>query len=491
MSRRVLILSASVGSGHLTAARVLERAFAAAPQVAAVLHRDGLETANPVYRLANADAFMALAKRSSPLLGWLYDYNDAPWRDETLRVIVDRLNLPEFTRLIVDFAPDIVVCTHFMPAGIVAQLLIERRIDAKLAVVTTDYDFQGMWLVRRFHRYFVSLAETRAHMAALGIPAEHITVAGIPVDPELGRPVDRAAVLASYDLQPDRPTLLYSAGAAGAGPARAIVTQLMLLEPQVQVIVVCGRNADLRQDIIQLVAPQSERFRVLGYTSDMTNLLRSATLFIGKPGGLTTAECMAAGLPMVTGAPVPGQEERNSDHLLEAGAAIRCHHVTVVAYKIAALLADPERLAQMRASARRFGRPEAATRIVTTMLNETQDPVDITPAERRRMYRVLRDPSGMARSTLRSSRPRLYDQRSGDLLGNLSRRQLRLLHEQLAEIHPGDQDFDITTETLDQLRRAGADSDLLAMLELALDENGEGAVFYSGPAQPPDRPREE
>jgi processive 1,2-diacylglycerol beta-glucosyltransferase len=127
---------------------------------------------------------------------------------------------------------------------------------------------------------------------------------------------------------------VFSAGAVGGGPVRATVEQLMLLRHDAQCIVVCGRNAELRREIEALVVSQAEKFRILGFTDDMLNLMRVATLFIGKPGGLTASEVMAAGVPMVISSPIPGQEERNSDYLLEQGAAIKTNDLTIVAYKL-------------------------------------------------------------------------------------------------------------------------------------------------------------
>jgi processive 1,2-diacylglycerol beta-glucosyltransferase len=111
-------------------------------------------------------------------------------------------------------------------------------------------------------------------------------------------------------------------------------------------------------------------FRILGYTDEMHRWMQMCDLFIGKPGGLTTAEALACGLPMIIVAPIPGQEERNSDHLLENGIALKCNEFTTLAYKIDGLLDHPERLAAMRAKATAYGRPHAAATIVDTLLDQ-------------------------------------------------------------------------------------------------------------------------
>jgi len=253
-------------------------------------------------------------------------------------------------------------------------------LEAKLAVVTTDYDFQGLWLSSPFNHFFVAREETKAYMVAIGVPADRITVSGIPVRPGLGDPVDREAVLARYGLRSDRPILLISAGAAGGEYTQTIVQQTLRMGNDFQAVVVCGRNDQLKSQIEGLVAFNRERYRVLGYTNDMPDLMRTATLFVGKPGGLSSSECMAVGLPMVLIHPIPGQEVRNSDFLLEEGAAVRCNYQTTVGYKIDQLLAQPDRITRMAESARRIGRPEAGPRITSAVLGDESPPLWISQA---------------------------------------------------------------------------------------------------------------
>jgi processive 1,2-diacylglycerol beta-glucosyltransferase len=123
----------------------------------------------------------------------------------------------------------------------------------------------------------------------------------------------------------------------------------------------------------------------MGYTDRMHELMKISDLFIGKPGGLTTSEALACGLPMVIVSPIPGQEERNSDHLLEEGAALRCNEMTTVAFKLDRLLEDPERLACMAARARALGRPEAAGQVVRTLLADEMPPLILDLEQREAM----------------------------------------------------------------------------------------------------------
>jgi processive 1,2-diacylglycerol beta-glucosyltransferase len=207
-------------------------------------------------------------------------------------------------------------------------------------------------------------------MEALGLPGDRITVSGIPVDPAFERSVDRAAVLRQFGLAADRPILLVAGGTLGLSPAAAVVKRLQNLDLPFQAVVICGKNEELQAQVAELTARDRERFRILGYTSEMRDLMGVASVILTKPGGLTTAEALASGLPMVILDPIGGQEERNADMLLENGAALKCTEVTVLTHKLRTLLADPKRLAAMAANARRLGRPDAARVVADTVLHE-------------------------------------------------------------------------------------------------------------------------
>jgi processive 1,2-diacylglycerol beta-glucosyltransferase len=380
MGRRVLILAAGIGSGHNIAAGVLESCFRAAPEVDAVQRLDILESTNEVYRTLYDDGYFALVEAAPWLVGWGYDANDPPFKLAHWTSLWDRINTTATSKAIRAFRPDIVVCTHFLPTRLVSLMLTRGVLEATLAVVTTDYDFQGLWLSSAFNHFFVARDETKAHMAAIGVPSDRITVSGIPVRPGLGDSVNREAILQRYDLRPDRPILLISAGAAGGEYTQTIVQQTFRMHNDFQAVVVCGRNAQLKTQIEGLVAMRRNQYRVLGYTNDMPDLIRAATLFVGKPGGLSSSECMAAGLPMVLIHPIPGQEVRNSDFLLEEGAAVRCNYETTVGYKIDQLLAEPDRITRMAESARRIGRPEAGPQIASQVLHDQSPPLWISHA---------------------------------------------------------------------------------------------------------------
>jgi processive 1,2-diacylglycerol beta-glucosyltransferase len=388
--KRIMILSASVGSGHMKAADALEKAFRAHPHVAEVFSDDSLDHTNVLHKQFYSGLYKSLSAAMPDFLGWWYEQTDDPWSTDRVRVLLDLAQAQPLINLIKDFNPDHIVCTHFMPAGVIAHLLRRKTVETKLSIVVTDYHFHAMWLARAFHHYFVAREEDKIHMEALGMPGDRITVSGIPIDPAFAEPVDKAAVFARHGLDPQIPLLLVAGGTLGLSPAAAVVKRLRTVDVPFQAIVLCGKNEELRADVEKLVAGDEARIRVLGYTSEMRDLMAVASLILTKPGGLTTAEALASGLPMVILDPVGGQEERNADMLLENGAAIKCTEVTLLAYKLGTLLGDPGRLAAMSANARRLSSPNAARIVADTVLHEVQpEPRKITRKEEKKMREAV------------------------------------------------------------------------------------------------------
>jgi processive 1,2-diacylglycerol beta-glucosyltransferase len=381
MLNKVLLLSASAGAGHVRAAQAIETAFKEVGGVREVRHLDTLEFTNKVFRHLYSKAYIELVNKLPAVPGWFYDKLDKPWKNERRRLALDKLNTRPFVKLLREYRPDMIVCTHNLPAEIVSWLKAKERIASRQAIIVTDFDVHAMWLCHHYEQYFVAIDESRAYLEALGIPRGKITVSGIPIDPVFARRKDKHGMRLKHGLAPDRTTILLSAGGFGVGSVEPLVTSLLPLQHSAQIVAICGRNEDLKERLDKLAAGINPGAKVavkpVGYTQEMDELMAASDLVLGKPGGLTTSEALAKGLVFAIVNPIPGQEERNSDHLLEAGAAIRCNNLPTLAYKLDRLLADPARFATMRANANDMARPNAAHDIVRKLLELSRD--DIAP----------------------------------------------------------------------------------------------------------------
>jgi processive 1,2-diacylglycerol beta-glucosyltransferase len=368
MFKNVLILSASAGAGHVRAAQALERAFQIRGTVRQVRHVDTLDYTNRVFRHVYSKTYLEMVAKTPTLLGWFYDRMDKPYRNEAARQVLNKFNTRRFVRMLEEYRPDIAVCTHFLPSEVISALRDEGKLNCPLALVVTDLDVHAMWLCHHCDLYFVAMEETRVHLEKLGVPAQRISVSGIPIDPIFAQPRDKQQARAKLGLERDLTTILLSAGGFGVGPVEHLITATLGLSRPAQVVAICGKNEELKARLEEVVARGSAgskvRVKVVGFTKEMDEYMAAADLLLGKPGGLTTSEALARGLVMAIVNPIPGQEERNSDHLLEEGVAIRCNNLPALAYKIDRLLDDPTRFAAMKANVERMARPDAAYRVV-------------------------------------------------------------------------------------------------------------------------------
>ncbi len=373
MFKKVLILSASAGAGHTRAAQAIERAIIETHAAEQVRHVDTLEYTNKVFRNLYSKAYIEMVNKMPDVLGWLYDQFDKPWKNERRRLAFDKLNTRPFVKMLREYQPDIIICTHFLPAEIISWLKAKERLAARQSIVVTDFDVHAMWLCHHFEQYFVAMDETRAHLEKLGILPSKINVSGIPIDPVFSEPFDKREMRSKHGLKQDRTTILISAGGFGVGSVKNLLMSLLELQHPAQVVAICGRNEELKSELKQTaanLAPDNNvAIKVIGYTKEMHEYMAASDILLGKPGGLTTSEALAMGLVFVIVNPIPGQEERNSDHLLEEGAAIRANNLPVLAYKIDRLLDDAARLARMQENVRRIARPRAAFDIVDRLLS--------------------------------------------------------------------------------------------------------------------------
>jgi len=172
MFKKLLILSASAGAGHVRAAEAIEKAVKDLGAAKEVRHIDVLELTTKVFRAVYSKAYIDMVNKMPQVLGWLYDQMDTPWENERLRLALDKLNTRRFVKLLETEEPDLCISTHFLPSEIISWLRAKERLAARQAIVVTDFDVHAMWLCRHFEQYFVALDETKVLLEKLGIAWE-------------------------------------------------------------------------------------------------------------------------------------------------------------------------------------------------------------------------------------------------------------------------------------------------------------------------------
>jgi processive 1,2-diacylglycerol beta-glucosyltransferase len=365
---KILILSVSAGSGHIRAADALVKAFGQSGCAKEVLHLDYLAYTNALFKRMYGGGYVDMVNHAPWLFGWLYKFWDAPYRLERFRQFIQKMNSAPIFKFIREYEADLIITTHFLSEEMVSCLRGRGEIQSRHAVVVTDYDVHAMWLSRNCDHFFVPLDTTAAQLKSYGVLSENITISGIPIDPDFAVSKDKNEMRNKLGLALDVPVVLFTAGIFGMGPMEKIMNSLFHISHPVQIIVNCGKNEALQNKVNSLIQTTSFNpkisLKVVGFIRQMDEYMAASDMVLGKPGGLTVSEAMSKGLPYVIVTPIPGQEEHNSDHLLEAGVAVRCNHLPTLGFQIDKLLADSQRLARMKSNALAFGKPLAAKTIV-------------------------------------------------------------------------------------------------------------------------------
>ena len=369
--KKILLLSVSAGSGHIRAAEALLSHVNAAEFPATVIHLDVMQFVTRGLRKIYCDFYIYLLKHAPAFWSYLYHVTNEARPDSRAHKVrrwAERLGSRPLLREIESFKPDHIICTHFLPAEILSHLTAAGRLHYPVWVQVTDFDLHRMWVHENIAGYFAPNEEVAFRMRNHGIPPGKIHVTGIPTMPVFSQKHDRQACARQLGINPQLMTLLLMGGGAGIGSLSAVAQRLLELPENFQLIVLAGKNAAELTALHELAAQHPGRLMPHGYTDKVDLLMGCSDLVITKPGGLTTSECLAMGLPMIVNAPIPGQEEHNANFLLEQGAALKALDLETLEYRILHLMAHPSKLQDMRTKAKALGRPEAANDVLHTVL---------------------------------------------------------------------------------------------------------------------------
>lgn len=368
---RIVILSASVGSGHVRAAEAIQAALEQLLPNATIAHVDVLGLTNRAFGALYGKGYFRAVQRVPNAVRMMYDLLDHPAgprrggrRGAAMRLALERLNFARVTRFLSRQRWDLAINTHFLPPELIAWMRRSGRIDLPQVTVVTDFDVHGMWINQPCERYFVACEEARARIIASGADAGRVGVSGIPISPVFALHHDARQCRRKHGLALDRPVILQLVGGFGIGSIQRTYRSICEVSVSAQIVVVTGKNTQAREQLEAAAAAGCRhRCKVIGYTNEMHELMAAADVVVSKPGGLTASEALAKSCPMVIVEPIPGQEDRNSDYLLENGCAVKVNNPAVLTHKLTSLLLDGQRLARMRQSARRYARPLAALHV--------------------------------------------------------------------------------------------------------------------------------
>ena len=362
---KILILHASAGAGHKRAAEAL--AAACVTEGLDPIVHDILEFTPPLFRTTYAAGYLNMVRSAPELWGYLYALTDRrsqkPWH-RRIRATFNKLNTHAFERFRRDIQASAVICTHFLPLEILGRRHMANEPRLPLFGVVTDFAAHSLWSCPNVDGYFTGSEEARRQLIRLGQSAGRTWVTGIPVSPEFVPPADVMGLRIRLGLAPDLPVILVLCGGFGVGSILDVLGAFAREPLRAQLVVVTGNNAVLRQQAARSARELTMPVMLHGFASNIHELIGVADVVISKPGGLTSAEALVMGCPLVIMDPIPGQEQRNGEFLLEHGAAVRLVDPFDAPFKVWPILENPERRRALSEAALRLARPQAARHIV-------------------------------------------------------------------------------------------------------------------------------
>jgi processive 1,2-diacylglycerol beta-glucosyltransferase len=362
---RILICYLVRHSGHHAAARAIEAEIRRLNPLADTRGLDLLETTHPTWSAVVQYAYMSTIRRTPELWEALYDNF---WFDlltrRYIRPLVQRGNSLKLRILMEAFQPDAIVCTQAHPFAVLSAYARRQGRPLPIWGVLTDYLPHRFWHVPPAdHIRYVAPSETAVQrLMILGTPAAHIHVLGIPIQADV-LAARRRVIAPSTGNR-----VLVMGGSRGLGARFATIRHLDRAQADFTIDVVTGTNRRLRRKLLAARHRFRHPIRIRGYVKDAMALMHRASLLIGKPGGLTSAEAMAVGTPMLIIRPLPGQERGNTETLVRQGAAIHLDRDRDLPGVIESLFANPALLERMGEQARSIGKPNAARDIAVSVL---------------------------------------------------------------------------------------------------------------------------
>ena len=369
----MVVVYSRVGGGHLSAARALAEELESSGRATAKLVDAYLECGR--FPLTTFPAVYANLARYHPRL-WAMVYHGSNSRLDPSPFFRPFL-LDGFRRLMADERPDLVVSVLPVINGLLGEAAFE--VGARFEVVLTDWHaVHRFWVTRGVDHYTTPTDSARQDCIRYGADPALVEVVGIPVRRAFDARVEgqdyRERARAALGLDPTRFTILAMVGAEGSPRALRSIARLAQSDANMhgQLVVICGRNDELKQHVERL--PARLPLRAMGFVDNVAELMRAADVLITKAGGLTLAEAFCSGVPVVVYDVLPGQEAGNLQYVLGHAAAAPARDPSELIRVVAGLQRDPARRAALAARGTRLARPSAAGRSPTACSGVWRNP---------------------------------------------------------------------------------------------------------------------
>jgi processive 1,2-diacylglycerol beta-glucosyltransferase len=357
---RLLVLSASIGAGHVKAGEGLCQAYAEYFNGEA-RHVDFLRYASPRFSRWVEEAYYIMTKHTPSVYKLLYQMADRPHSPAKKSEVL--IGLKKYRNLVREFRPHAIISTHFFPAAIVSYMYPHFQVPN--GVVLTDYVSHHIWVNPNTKLFFVAHEGMVDELRQLGVDQSKIRVTGIPIRPMFTQEFNRPTLQKKMGLDPNKLTLLVMSGGNAIGPMAEVLKTLGRFGEKFQIIAITGHNQKSFLQLQEVFQEMSINGQVLGFVDNVHEYMAAADLLISKAGGLTVTEAITIGLPMAIIQPTPGQEDGNTVFLTNSGSGIYLKNTHDLEKFVAEMLQNPLIIAQMRQKALKLCKLNATQSILT------------------------------------------------------------------------------------------------------------------------------
>ena len=371
--KKALILYASAGHGHEKAAKAVLDAYKETQTINTAEAYDTLSILPPFAGNMYKQVYYWMIQYAPWLWGFFYyalDVAGVYFVARWMRRLVNATTGKPVERFILKENPAVIISTHFLATEVASFLKKTGKIQSKIITVVTDYLPHYIWTASEVDFYTVGLPETKVELIKRGVPEEKIKVLGIPVEKKFLIPHSRPAVCEKLSLEKDKFTVLITSGGAGIGDIQKIAQGILDLQRSIQVLVVCGTNKVLFENLKQ-ASYANPLLKVFGFVTNMDELMDASDLVVGKAGGLTITESFVKTKPLILFRSLPGQEARNVACVNKYQAGFATGSVKEVILKVLEFINAPQKLIAMRENIQKIARPMASKEILELAENES------------------------------------------------------------------------------------------------------------------------
>ena len=376
---KILILSVTAGEGHNSTAKALREEFERMGTECTVL--DTFQYISPPLAKFLSEGYLLVTEKARH--AYKVGYRLAEKRRGSEKAVTHLVDMA-FAGDIVDFINSddygVILFTHPFAGMILDYLKETKMLSLPTVGILTDFTFHPYWEDCTRNDYVITPAEgVLLQGLRKGFRPEQILPYGIPIRPDFLTNTPKAQAREKLGLAPDTTTILIMGGSMGYGNLGQTVEQIDAISygQDFQMVVVCGNNGEAKAEIDGLTEAGKLRHRVLttGFVNYVSLLMDAADCIVTKPGGLTTSESLTKGLPMVIVNPIPGQEQRNTEFLLNNGAACAASKTCPIDECLYQLLTSPARLDAMGQCVRALSKTGATERVCRFILELAVTPI--------------------------------------------------------------------------------------------------------------------